>query len=152
MRKYPQLALDRRCVADCFCRPRSLRRRSRVCQRPDPRPDFSGLPETACRRNPPSRQGVGNNQAGKFGKKYAQGMAVELPSTSHLVVVDKDGNVVSMTTSIENAFGSGLMANGYLLNNELTDFAFNLSEKTVKRWQTAWRVANGRVLRWHRPL
>ena len=64
-------------------------------------------------------------QAGKFGKAYAQGMAVELPSTSHLVVVDKDGNVVSMTTSIENAFGSGLMANGYLLNNELTDFAFN---------------------------
>ena len=50
-------------------------------------------------------------QAGKFGKEYAQGMAVELPSTSHLVVVDKDGNVVSMTTSIENAFGSGLMAN-----------------------------------------
>ena len=48
-------------------------------------------------------------QAGKFGKAYAQGMAVELPSTSHLVVVDKDGNVVSMTTSIENAFGSGLM-------------------------------------------
>lgn len=43
-------------------------------------------------------------QAGKFGKAYAQGMAVELPSTSHLVVVDKDGNVVSMTTSIENAF------------------------------------------------
>ena len=66
-----------------------------------------------------------NIQAGKFGKAYAQGMAVELPSTSHLVVVDKDGNVVSMTTSIENAFGSGLMANGYLLNNELTDFAFN---------------------------
>ncbi len=66
-----------------------------------------------------------NIQAGQFGKAYAQGMAVELPSTSHLVVVDKDGNVVSMTTSIENAFGSGLMANGYLLNNELTDFAFN---------------------------
>ncbi len=34
------------------------------------------------------------------------------------------GNVVSMTTSIENAFGSTLMANGYLLNNELTDFSF----------------------------
>ena len=66
-----------------------------------------------------------NIQAGQFGKAYAQGMAVELPSTSHLVVVDKDGNVVSMTTSIENAFGSGLMVNGYLLNNELTDFAFN---------------------------
>ena len=72
-----------------------------------------------------SDKALENIQAGKFGKAYAQGMAVELPSTSHLVVVDKDGNVVSMTTSIENAFGSGLMANGYLLNNELTDFAFN---------------------------
>ena len=72
-----------------------------------------------------SDKALENIQAGKFGKAYAQGMAVELPSTSHLVVVDKDGNVVSMTTSIENAFGSGLMTNGYLLNNELTDFAFN---------------------------
>ena len=63
-------------------------------------------------------------EAGKLAQ-YAQGLAVELPSTSHLVVVDKSGNVLSMTTSIENAFGSTLMANGYLLNNELTDFAFN---------------------------
>ena len=63
-------------------------------------------------------------EAGRFGA-LAAGKAVELPSTSHLVIVDKEGNVVSMTTSIENAFGSTLMANGYLLNNELTDFAFN---------------------------
>lgn len=64
-------------------------------------------------------------KAGDLNRKYALGKPVELPSTSHLVIVDKDGNVVSMTTSIENAFGSTLMANGYLLNNELTDFAFN---------------------------
>lgn len=63
--------------------------------------------------------------AGKLSNQFAAGKAVELPSTSHIVVVDKEGNVVSMTTSIENAFGSTLMANGYLLNNELTDFAFN---------------------------
>lgn len=61
---------------------------------------------------------------GGFARTQAKGEAVELPSTSHLVIVDKDGNVVSMTTSIENAFGSTLMANGYLLNNELTDFSF----------------------------
>ncbi|MCP1773011.1 gamma-glutamyltranspeptidase/glutathione hydrolase [Neisseria perflava] len=64
-------------------------------------------------------------KAGVFQTQYAQGLAPELPSTSHIVVVDKEGNVLSMTTSIENAFGSTLMANGYLLNNELTDFAFN---------------------------
>lgn len=64
-------------------------------------------------------------EAGQFNAKYAQGRAPELPSTSHISIVDKYGNVASMTTSIENAFGSTLMANGYLLNNELTDFAFN---------------------------
>jgi len=46
------------------------------------------------------------------------------PSTSHLVVVDGAGNAVSMTSSIESAFGSRLMVGGFLLNNELTDFSF----------------------------
>lgn len=49
--------------------------------------------------------------------------AIELPSTSHLVAVDKHGNVVSMTSSIENGFGSRQMVRGFLLNNQLTDFA-----------------------------
>jgi gamma-glutamyltranspeptidase/glutathione hydrolase len=44
--------------------------------------------------------------------------------TTHLVVVDGEGNVVSMTSSIENAFGSGLFVEGFLLNNQLTDFDF----------------------------
>ena len=46
-------------------------------------------------------------------------------STSHLSVVDKNGNVVSMTTTIESAFGSRLMVRGFLLNNQMTDFSFN---------------------------
>lgn len=50
--------------------------------------------------------------------------SIELPSTSHFNIVDKQGNVVSMTTTIENAFGSRLMVRGFLLNNELTDFSF----------------------------
>lgn len=45
-------------------------------------------------------------------------------STSHLAIVDGDGNAVSMTASIENTFGSRLMVRGFLLNNQLTDFAF----------------------------
>jgi len=48
----------------------------------------------------------------------------ELPSTTHLVVTDPQGNVVSMTSSIEMAFGSQLMTQGFLLNNQLTDFSF----------------------------
>ncbi|WP_432471287.1 gamma-glutamyltransferase [Amphritea sp. HPY] len=48
----------------------------------------------------------------------------ELPSTSHFVVVDQWGDAVSITSSIEMAFGSTLMAGGFLLNNQLTDFSF----------------------------
>lgn len=50
--------------------------------------------------------------------------SLELPSTSHFSIVDAIGNVVSMTTTIENGFGSRLMVGGFLLNNELTDFSF----------------------------
>lgn len=48
-------------------------------------------------------------------------------STSHLVVVDKNGNAASMTTSIAMAFGSRLMVDGFMLNNQLTDFSFRPS-------------------------
>ncbi|WP_237067864.1 gamma-glutamyltransferase [Microbulbifer guangxiensis] len=48
----------------------------------------------------------------------------ELPNTSHLVIVDRYGNGVSMTTSIETGFGSRLLVRGFLLNNQLTDFSF----------------------------
>jgi gamma-glutamyltranspeptidase/glutathione hydrolase len=44
--------------------------------------------------------------------------------TSHFVAVDKWGDVASDTSTIESSFGSGLMVNGYYLNNELTDFSF----------------------------
>ena len=51
--------------------------------------------------------------------------ALEFPSTSHVSIVDRYGNAVAMTTTIEDAFGSRLMtAGGFLLNNELTDFSF----------------------------
>ncbi|WP_338550535.1 gamma-glutamyltransferase [Roseovarius phycicola] len=49
---------------------------------------------------------------------------IEQPSTSHISIVDRFGNALSMTTTIENAFGSRLMVRGFLLNNELTDFSF----------------------------
>jgi gamma-glutamyltranspeptidase/glutathione hydrolase len=51
--------------------------------------------------------------------------SLELPSTSHISIVDSFGNALSMTTTIENGFGSRVMApGGFLLNNELTDFSF----------------------------
>ncbi|GHB24061.1 gamma-glutamyltranspeptidase [Pseudovibrio japonicus] len=57
--------------------------------------------------------------------------SIELPSTSHFSIVDADGNAVSMTTTIENGFGSRLMTNGFLLNNELTDFSFRTHREGV---------------------
>ena len=54
----------------------------------------------------------------------ADSLALEEAGTSHLVVVDRDGNAVSMTTTIESSFGSRLMVRGFLLNNQLTDFDF----------------------------
>ena len=48
----------------------------------------------------------------------------ERSGTTHFVIRDGAGNVLSMTSTIETGFGSRLMANGYLLNNELTDFSF----------------------------
>ena len=44
--------------------------------------------------------------------------------TSHISIVDRWGNALSMTTSIESSFGNGVMVHGFLLNNELTDFSF----------------------------
>lgn len=48
----------------------------------------------------------------------------EPAGTSHFVVVDAEGDVVSMTTTVESVFGSGRMAAGFFLNNQLTDFSF----------------------------
>ena len=55
---------------------------------------------------------------------FADDVPIDLPSTSHISIVDSYGNVASMTTTIENAFGSRIMVGGFMLNNELTDFSF----------------------------
>jgi gamma-glutamyltranspeptidase/glutathione hydrolase len=59
------------------------------------------------------------------------GVALELAATTHLSVVDAEGNAVAMTSSIEFAFGNHRFVRGFLLNNQLTDFAFRPSEDGV---------------------
>jgi gamma-glutamyltranspeptidase/glutathione hydrolase len=49
----------------------------------------------------------------------------EPAGTTHMVIVDPAGNVVSMTTTVESVFGSGRMVGGFFLNNQLTDFNFD---------------------------
>ncbi len=56
--------------------------------------------------------------------KFAPAAAHENASTSHFAIVDRNGNAVSMTASIERVFGSRLMVRGFLLNSQLTDFSF----------------------------
>ena len=55
---------------------------------------------------------------------FADDDSAELLSTTHISIFDRYGNVASMTSSIEFAFGSALMVRGFLLNNQLTDFSF----------------------------
>ena len=55
---------------------------------------------------------------------------VEASGTTHFSIVDRDGNVVAMTSTIEAAFGSRLWAAGFLLNNELTDFSFRPTDRS----------------------
>ncbi|MPZ45151.1 MAG: gamma-glutamyltransferase [Betaproteobacteria bacterium] len=54
----------------------------------------------------------------------ANSMSLSESGTSHISIVDRDGNAVSMTTTIESSFGARLMVRGFLLNNQLTDFDF----------------------------
>ncbi len=56
---------------------------------------------------------------------WGDDVSIEFPSTSHISIVDNYGNALSMTTTIENGFGSRLFVRGFLLNNELTDFSFS---------------------------
>lgn len=54
---------------------------------------------------------------------------IEPTGTSHLIVRDADGNVVSMTTTVESIFGTGRMVDGFFLNNQLTDFSFSPTDE-----------------------
>ncbi len=55
---------------------------------------------------------------------HADESAVQGQGTSHISIVDRYGNALALTSSIESAFGNGVMVEGFLLNNQLTDFSF----------------------------
>ena len=83
--------------------------------------DPSKAAETVSHGDPSAFQIAGD--AGKW-DGFAPDASPEPPSTSHFVIVDSEGRVVTMTTTVEFAFGSHLMAGGMVLNNQLTDFSF----------------------------
>ncbi|HEY3777288.1 MAG TPA: gamma-glutamyltransferase [Rhizomicrobium sp.] len=71
---------------------------------------------------------MGEAKAGEPPMKHAAlfspQISPQLPGTSHMSIVDERGEVVSMTTTVEYIFGSEMMAKGFFLNNQLTDFSF----------------------------
>jgi gamma-glutamyltranspeptidase/glutathione hydrolase len=72
---------------------------------------------------------------------FSPARAPELPATSHFSIVDRRGNVATMTSSIEFAFGSHTLVDGFLLNNQLTDFSFR---PVVKGRPVANAIAPGK--------
>jgi gamma-glutamyltranspeptidase/glutathione hydrolase len=68
--------------------------------------------------------------------------SLSLPSTSHMAIVDRDGRMVNMTTTIENGFGSLQLVKGFLLNNQLTDFS--LAPMDAEKRPIANRVEPGK--------
>ena len=59
----------------------------------------------------------------KLALDYDKGHILDIPSTTHFSITDKWGHAVSMTATVESMFGSRLMVEGFMLNNELTDFS-----------------------------
>lgn len=80
-----------------------------------------------------SRSGANNNivagnpwdyQDKNAGENFGKDATPDTEGTTHFVIVDAEGNVVSMTATVEGYFGSQRMAGGMILNNQLTDFSF----------------------------
>jgi gamma-glutamyltranspeptidase/glutathione hydrolase len=67
--------------------------------------------------DPAAVLGTGNSAV------WATDSTVEPAGTTHLSIIDSEGNAVSATMTVESPFGSGRWAAGFLLNNEMTDFA-----------------------------
>ncbi|MCX7155177.1 MAG: gamma-glutamyltransferase [Rhodocyclales bacterium] len=71
------------------------------------------------------RRSMGIAAPGELPQHHSQADddAPELPATTHISIVDRAGNAVALTSSIESAFGSRIQVDGFLLNNQLTDFS-----------------------------
>jgi gamma-glutamyltranspeptidase / glutathione hydrolase len=69
------------------------------------------------------QRSMGTAKPGEFGAPSSTAVPTPEHGTSHISVVDAQGNAASLTTTVESAFGSFHMVDGFILNNQLTDFA-----------------------------
>jgi len=81
-------------------------------------------------------------KAGDLPMKVAMDKTLEPGGTTHFVIRDTYGNVLSMTTTVESFFGTGRMVGGFFLNNQLTDFSF--SPQTIDGLPVANSVGPGK--------
>ena len=72
---------------------------------------------------------MGTATAGNLGPVGGASATTE-NGTTHMTIVDKDGNALAMTTTVESTFGSFHMTNGFILNNQLTDFSATPTDGT----------------------
>lgn len=97
-------------------------------------PDFVAVPQRELLRaeylerrahliDPRRSMGIAAPGALPQGHSQADDDAPELPATTHISIVDRAGNAAALTSSIESAFGSRIQVDGFLLNNQLTDFS-----------------------------
>ncbi|MDA5192937.1 gamma-glutamyltransferase [Govanella unica] len=103
--------------------------------------DAGYLKSRAALVNPARSMGIAAPGTPPGAPVAAESFTPELPATSHFSIIDNTGAAVSMTTSVESAFGSRLFVAGFFLNNELTDFAF---EPTMDGKPVANRVEPGK--------
>lgn len=81
--------------------------------------DLSKAPPTLLQPGDPSITVGGPSLLNRWGRDRTN----EVPGTTHMSIVDGNGNAVAMTATVESAFGSQRMAAGFMLNNQLTDFS-----------------------------
>jgi gamma-glutamyltranspeptidase/glutathione hydrolase len=72
---------------------------------------------------------IGTAPAGNLGPVGGASATAE-SGTTHMTIVDKDGNSLAMTTTVESTFGAFHMTNGFILNNQLTDFSATPTDNT----------------------
>lgn len=88
----------------------------------DQRIEAFGSVETSAPHIPPGNPGL-REDGSPWIDAWGRDMSKERAGTSHFSIIDAQGNAISMTTTIESVFGNGRMVGGFLLNNQLTDFA-----------------------------
>jgi gamma-glutamyltranspeptidase / glutathione hydrolase len=85
---------------------------------------YQGRRRVLIKRDTAMGKALPGEPPGYFPKRAGLDATIEAAGTSHLSIVDAQGNAVALTTTIENGFGSHRWAAGFLLNNQLTDFSF----------------------------